>query len=345
MKLEQFTRSVFPQGSPRPEYASDTVVEYVVPATTLIGIATVDPFMQGDLIAEKVEQMVASYRANPSFCRFKNTIVMATVLFATPPQLYLVDGQHRVQMIKQLMAEELKRCCAFRVIVYAIASDTELHHLFRELNYDSFKNANMVSLSIDKALYLKEVVAYLDAHPFKKKHSESAVHPTLYTVKEFMEAAKPYFVSFTEFKNLKEDLETAQLAFCRACDWSTCYKQETHCIMVGHIMPIINCNFAEYLSDRSVLPIFQGKGGHRTINQTMKRLVWDKWVGMDKGSTKCYACDHATIYQSHYHCGHVLASKKGGKTEVANLRPICQQCNSSMGTMNMEEFILGVRSA
>ena len=40
-----------------------------------------------------------------------------------------------------------------------------------------------------------------------------------------------------------------------------------------------------------------------------------------------------------FHCGHIIAEAKGGETIVSNLKPICQNCNSSMGTTN-NYFIL-----
>ena len=40
-----------------------------------------------------------------------------------------------------------------------------------------------------------------------------------------------------------------------------------------------------------------------------------------------------------FHCGHVIPECKGGKTNLSNLKPICQTCNLSMGTKNMDEFM------
>ena len=40
-----------------------------------------------------------------------------------------------------------------------------------------------------------------------------------------------------------------------------------------------------------------------------------------------------------FHCGHIIAESKGGELSVNNLKPICQSCNSSMGTQNMDEYI------
>lgn len=76
-----------------------------------------------------------------------------------------------------------------------------------------------------------------------------------------------------------------------------------------------------------------------SIPSTIKRMVWNKYIGECIGKTKCYCCKLSDITQLSFHCGHVIAESNGGGIEVENLRPICQNCNSSMRTTNMEEFI------
>jgi 5-methylcytosine-specific restriction endonuclease McrA len=76
----------------------------------------------------------------------------------------------------------------------------------------------------------------------------------------------------------------------------------------------------------------------KSIPKSLKKLVWDTWVGETVGVTKCLCCGHQDIRQIEFHCGHVVAESKGGPTTVQNLRPICAQCNLSMGSMNMKEF-------
>ena len=41
-----------------------------------------------------------------------------------------------------------------------------------------------------------------------------------------------------------------------------------------------------------------------------------------------------------FHCGHIIAEVNGGDIIVSNLKPICQNCNSSMGTKNINDFML-----
>jgi hypothetical protein len=76
----------------------------------------------------------------------------------------------------------------------------------------------------------------------------------------------------------------------------------------------------------------------KAIPATLKRLVWNKYIGEEIGKAKCTCCNTTDIIQMSFHCGHLIASSNGGKMEIDNLRPICQNCNSSMGSANMESF-------
>jgi len=76
----------------------------------------------------------------------------------------------------------------------------------------------------------------------------------------------------------------------------------------------------------------------RRIPKTLKRAVWDTYVGVDKGTAPCLCCERTPIRQLEFHCGHVISEARGGTTTVDNMRPICAQCNLSMGTQNLFEF-------
>jgi len=77
----------------------------------------------------------------------------------------------------------------------------------------------------------------------------------------------------------------------------------------------------------------------KSIQKSLKKLVWDTYIGEKIGLTLCICCKHQEIRQIEFHCGHVIAEVNGGKTELKNLRPICAQCNLSMGRMDMKEYI------
>lgn len=76
------------------------------------------------------------------------------------------------------------------------------------------------------------------------------------------------------------------------------------------------------------------------IPAIIKKLVWNTYIGEEIGKSKCVCCKKIDITQLNFICGHVLSEYNGGKVNVENLRPICMSCNLSMGTKNMQDFIL-----
>lgn len=77
----------------------------------------------------------------------------------------------------------------------------------------------------------------------------------------------------------------------------------------------------------------------KPIPATIKRLVWNTHIGEEIGKSKCLCCKITDITQLSFNCGHIVAESNGGDLIVSNLKPICQNCNSSMGSKNMNEFM------
>ena len=76
----------------------------------------------------------------------------------------------------------------------------------------------------------------------------------------------------------------------------------------------------------------------KSIPKAIKSQVWAMFVGNDMPMAKCLCCKNEKIDIRNFQCGHVLAEANGGTLNITNLRPICQPCNTSMGTMSMEEY-------
>lgn len=79
----------------------------------------------------------------------------------------------------------------------------------------------------------------------------------------------------------------------------------------------------------------------KAVPAAIKKLVWNTHIGEDIGKAKCLCCKNTDITQMSFNCGHIKAEANGGELIVSNLKPICQNCNSSMGTKNMDEFMKG----
>jgi 5-methylcytosine-specific restriction endonuclease McrA len=74
------------------------------------------------------------------------------------------------------------------------------------------------------------------------------------------------------------------------------------------------------------------------ISKILKQAVWDKYIGENIGVALCTCCNKNEIKQMAFQCGHIISEYHGGLTNINNLMPICQLCNSSMGTKNLYEF-------
>jgi hypothetical protein len=98
------------------------------------------------------------------------------------------------------------------------------------------------------------------------------------------------------------------------------------------------------LDNIKILPVkkekeVKPKTKKKSISSTIKKLVWNTNIGEDIGKAKCLCCKSTDITQLSFNCGHIIAEANGGETIVSNLKPICQNCNSSMGIKNMNDFM------
>ena len=77
----------------------------------------------------------------------------------------------------------------------------------------------------------------------------------------------------------------------------------------------------------------------KSIPLSLKALVWNKYIGEEKGTGYCQCCRKNIIKQISFHCGHIISERNGGSTTLNNLIPLCQTCNLSMGRQNMNDFV------
>ena len=80
----------------------------------------------------------------------------------------------------------------------------------------------------------------------------------------------------------------------------------------------------------------------KKISPQVRFDVWKKYIGKEIES-KCFCCWKNRItpftYCNTFHAGHIISEANGGIITIGNLLPICSDCNSSMGTINWDEYI------
>ena len=72
----------------------------------------------------------------------------------------------------------------------------------------------------------------------------------------------------------------------------------------------------------------------KRIPKKIRNDCWKKY-----GDEKCcWICSDKLDF-SNFEAGHIEAKSKGGSDTIDNLRPICSQCNKSQGSENMKDYI------
>jgi hypothetical protein len=79
------------------------------------------------------------------------------------------------------------------------------------------------------------------------------------------------------------------------------------------------------------------------IAGNLQKAVWETYIGSDRTSVTCFCCRKRTVTvfsnASHFQCGHIKSDKHGGKAEVANLLPICAECNNAMSSEHWDDYV------
>lgn len=108
--------------------------------------------------------------------------------------------------------------------------------------------------------------------------------------------------------------------------------------LLDHYVDILinyyNCQF-----NKNENNFIKKKDKKQNIPKVLKDNVWNKYIGVETGQTKCLCCKTNNITQANFHCAHVISEANGGTLNIDNLRPICSNCNLSMGVDNMYTFM------
>lgn len=264
---------------------------------------------------------------------------------------YLVDGQHRLFALKKLY-EEKNYNAKIYVQELTVKNFQEVENIFKRVNNsipvsklaegvkrsdvniiaEYFYNKYKSSISGRKPLFTTSnaVRPRINITKFEESLSqiikfESSNSKIIDRIEEFIRELDEYnvehFKLYTNDRNYKIQnmLDTADSLFsCR--------------LGMVHLTDMINL-FGESRK------LFVRK---ENIPSSLKRRVWDIYIGKDKRIGECPFCEIEIRFEN-FHCAHNLAESKGGDLTIDNLFPCCGECNLSMGTMSYEEFIESFR--
>jgi hypothetical protein len=310
-----------------------------------------NPTQQTDLDDDKINQMVVSYLKNPEYLIYKNKIIIAVLMNTdkTDYNLYLVDGQHRINMGIKLY-EEHNICDYLILCYYKMNKLEEIEELFNECNHDSYKNKIEFDKDIVKKIKYNELKVIL-----KNKYSEifsktKASNNVRYSISEFLNilSDKNYFDNLSvieiilniEMKNKLFNKKIDYQGYIDIDDSNLFYKDEINCIKNGLIFSLKNNNFIEYLLDESTIPDHTFKYPKNRITPALRIIIWNKFYDNDEDKCNVYKCKNKICNDADgFECGFKLSKKNGGEYTIDNLVPICKECHNKIGSTNYDDFI------
>ena len=291
---------------------------------------------------DKVKEIVAYQNMKLKQTGSFNFIGCINIHYCAENQdLYLVDGQHRFEAIKQLSQTINLPVCVEIVKVQTIA---ELKENYNMIN----KNTPLPEFpeTIDKTIPERVANHYKQRYPDIWSKSMRARRPHIYF--NYFQEALGVLVERMEINTVLElqtilDEHNAKLSQATYSDISEkqlnkCKESGLYFGLYGHVSDEYRYDWVrEILNvDKATVPAPKTK---RAVPKKVRDDSWNKYVGTDKGEAPCLCCRTTKISKSEFHAGHVISEAKGGQTTVENIRPICGPCNLSMGTRDMREFV------
>jgi hypothetical protein len=311
------------------------------------------PNFQTDLDEDKVEEMIKSYRRHPEFLIFKNKIVVAVTIitygkFDYHYNMYVVDGQHRIEMAKKLYEED-ETNDFLNFCFFEIKTERDMKRLFNEINKDSHKNSKYVGLDDFKQNLYDELKQYFVLNKSVYFADRKKEVNKRYTISEFLDKLSEHKLleKFSKVEDLIDEIENKNKLFCNKLEYKEYYnddpcpfyKDEEDCVRSGIIYSLKNNNFIEYLVDSKTIPDHRFKIMRKYISPKLRMCVWNRYFGNSENGM-CPICDKKIrVGKNGFHCGHIISEANGGVTDLDNLRPICGDCNIDMGSTNWDDYI------
>tara|TARA_B100001094_G_scaffold49270_1_gene44703 strand:+ start:3072 stop:4130 length:1059 start_codon:yes stop_codon:yes gene_type:complete len=306
------------------------------------------PIYQGALNKQKVNEMIESYLNNPKNFQYKNKIVIGVI----NKQYYIIDGQHRVEMICNLCKiNKFYNKKTVIVAYYMLDNHEEALELFSEINIDSCKNKFYISLDCFSKVIINDFRQllknlYKDFFSSKKTTKKGKIK----CIEEFVDEL--YKINFFEnnkkneslkklihYNNLFFDLHYKTHIEDESLE-KLIYKTESKSIIDNHIVFTTKCNnFINFIKNEgNIKTKHRWKKNKKRIVKGIKDRVWFNYFkNIDCAICPIKHCNNK-IYKNSFQAGHIISEYNGGLVIDKNLKPICKDCNLKMGTQNWNEF-------
>jgi hypothetical protein len=251
---------------------------------------------------------------------------------------------------EKAMKDVFIECCNMATPQYWVEWGWRLLLLYKHFNgEDSEKSVSEIFIIKDEQIKQK----YLNPSNTKYfgKQNISVIHAFNIKFRSFIEFLKEFEKNKNKkgFNEITYKLGATQIF---ALFYTLCDDSKNHDIMMSYVRywsaasstkierQMWNCadqsqrckKFSSVFNEINSITERAHPYDNRPIKKELRTRVWAKCV-----DGKCAICEEE-IKETKFDAGHIVARARGGQTEIENLLPMCQFCNSDMSTRHAREY-------
>lgn len=310
--------------------------------------------IQTELEHDKVKAIIKAYKKHDNSNYFLHHGYAVSLCHLKDMEYYyVVDGQHRLAAIRHLYSELGKKDkVMIRVLdcetVTEMQEDFELNNIkskisdmYRAMQYPKFNQSMMFMKDWLKRNFIKAFNRNRNPKRSRRMHIETFLekfdrHDCL---SKFGEKISDKNCLKNWINMLNEEVH-AQLTLCDITDYVTKIDiKGIHAHKEKDEIPFyLSLTNVKWNLSNERIHIERIKYKHSKIPKSVRNSVLERDF-QNNHIVPCPICTRKMCRsESNVHIGHIIAAKHGGGINMHNLKAICQECNLSMGTMNMHEF-------
>ena len=272
-------------------------------------------------------------------------------------KFYIIDGQHRYKSITKLFSMGYRNE-PISIEIVIVKSLEELRKNYELLNKNTPLPEFEFGVPTDNEIHNEVLEYFLERYGELFSRKMKVRRPNISRIKfeeaiDFLRNELKTTNAQTLIKQIEKENENLAnwdpMNFPKINTLSNSEKTLENCETWKFYLGMFFFNSQSYCYDwvESIVRNETGKILHKvpvkrrkkTIPASIKKQSWDKYIGKELGTAKCYCCKYNIISKNDFHAGHYISEKNGGEVKVENIRPICADCNLSMGSTNMDVFM------
>jgi hypothetical protein len=304
--------------------------------------------IRDDVKVDQIVEYQKQHLLNNGHCDFHGVINIHHC--QETDRFFLVDGQHRFEALRKLSnTHNIK----LFVEVEQVDNMEQLKNNYNIIN----KNTPLPDFpeSIDKNIPEEVAQFFKKKYPDMWSNSKNAHRPRIYF--NYFQEALGFLTEKLNINNTNELKEIIEIKNIELNAWTIDNYPKSKSITEPMMKKCVRENLylglyaheSEDYAYQWVKDVIFNKTGERiakprkprkaNIKKSVKSSIWDEFVGKDKRRALCICCCDREIEINACVYGHIVSEKDGGEANIHNLLPICAQCNGSMGTQKMGEYV------